>query len=1333
MNMKNTRNTCIKIFISIIAAIGMIATDAHAQELPIEHYTALDNINPLPEPYVVSAYQDSLGYLWIANYGFGLLRYDGQTFEEYSGTDRPLGRQVFALQEDPSGRFWALSSDKGLAVSEQPLSAYAAGAPVQFTDSLGGTPLYRGRVSLLTGQLIRDAHGVLWLGTMREGIIRYRFDGQTTLVADTLATVLRSDSTYAAVEAMITRSDGSVWASVTNETLLVFENGTLTARKQDLPCKQIFKLYEDSRNTLWAGCDRTDVWRLDEETNTWEVVKPAGAEQVQITGIAEVAPGVLWATSLGSGIWELDTTTGATRQYTRRNGLLDRVVWDITTDREGNVWVSQNTGLSKLRTNHFALRSYTNRSFTGERPALSGTEALAAVPGIAWPFPSGDTLQVLAVATSGGLSLIATDGTVEHLTVENGLTSDIVLDVCKDAAERLWIMTRGGFDILSTGRPAPPLPNFASDQQLTLFGGAATLTSYRIGMATTCGTPPQDIMTSGEASAVEEATVCFGKSQRPVVACWVGNRWLFFNPEAGVSDQHIQTLAWDADGHLYAGATHGGLYRSTVPLSSATPDTLVGTDDIVPFVRQPVFERILGGPEEPFNDTGVVKVMRSGQSIWARPIDAATHILEGSPLNVAGLVDQGNVSSLPNTMVYVPATNTVWLATGEGIIEIDTTGQATGRRATQQDGLLFNTASGPNSLQVDTNGTLYHSSTAGLTLYQPARDRRNTTTPLLDFRDIRYNEDNAGSNDLELRYAALSFTSERRVRYRTRLLGYDDTWSAPTSETRVRYTNLSAFAFPKTYTFEVHAANNDGVWTDTPLTHDIRVQPAWWARWWALALYASLFTGIVVVGDRLQRHRLAIKEQERAALREAELRAEAENKRRADTEQLSKIGQTITSTLSIDEIIETVYENVNALMDAAIFGVGIYNKHKNSLDFPATKEKGEMLPYYSISLDDEARLAIWCFKNRKEIIISDFVNEYLKYLKENKQAVEGLEPASILYMPLIQQKNVIGVITTQSFEKNAYSEYHINLLRNLAAYVAIALDNASAYRQLNATLSELKTTQNQLIQQEKLASLGQLTAGIAHEIKNPLNFVNNFSEVSFEMIDEALEELAAVKTQDIAFQREAIAETEAILANIKLNLTKIHEHGSRADGIVKSMLEHSRGGSGKMEPVDFNAMIKEYVNLSFHGMRASKNPIKVDIQLDLDESIGEIPLIAEDFSRVILNLCNNAFDAMRGKMTGDIRPKTVEAYNPKLTVRSKSKDNTITIEIEDNGSGIPDDIKDKILQPFFTTKKGTQGTGLGLSITNDIIKAHGGQVTIETKEHEGTTFIIQLPLATGTI
>jgi len=272
--------------------------------------------------------------------------------------------------------------------------------------------------------------------------------------------------------------------------------------------------------------------------------------------------------------------------------------------------------------------------------------------------------------------------------------------------------------------------------------------------------------------------------------------------------------------------------------------------------------------------------------------------------------------------------------------------------------------------------------------------------------------------------------------------------------------------------------------------------------------------------------------------------------------------------------------------------------------------------------------------------------------------------------------------------------------------------------ELAASLEELKATQTQLIVQEKLAALGQLAAGIAHEIKNPMNFVNNFSELSLEYIQEIGEAL------DKLDKNETTSEIRELLADVGDNLKKIHQHGSRADSIVKSMLMHSRGGSGELEPTDLNELVREYVNLAFHGMRAGKNPINVKINYDLSEGVGTVPIYPEDFSRVVLNLCKNAFDAMRDKF--NLSQNT--NYLPELTVKSALEGDRIVLSFEDNGPGISAEAQKKLFEPFYTTKKGTEGTGLGLSITNDIIKNHKGQITVESELDNYTRFIIKIPI-----
>ncbi|WP_339866924.1 HAMP domain-containing sensor histidine kinase [uncultured Algoriphagus sp.] len=275
--------------------------------------------------------------------------------------------------------------------------------------------------------------------------------------------------------------------------------------------------------------------------------------------------------------------------------------------------------------------------------------------------------------------------------------------------------------------------------------------------------------------------------------------------------------------------------------------------------------------------------------------------------------------------------------------------------------------------------------------------------------------------------------------------------------------------------------------------------------------------------------------------------------------------------------------------------------------------------------------------------------------------------------------------------------------------------------ELEKSLKDYQELQEQLLLQEKLASLGQLSAGIAHEIKNPINFINNFSELSIEYVEEIKEELKKLS------ETEAKEEIGDLLQDIKANLEKILLHGKRADGIVKSMLMHSRGGQGEFVPTNLNTLLQEFVNLAFHGMRAGKTPINVSFEWNLDTEIGQVSIIAEDFSRVIVNLCNNAFDAMRSKSNTLGEAEQKSDYQPKLSIRTKQTGTKIIAEIEDNGAGIPEPILNRILEPFFTTKKGKEGTGLGLSITHDIVKAHKGTLSISSKEGEFTRFEISLP------
>ena len=371
------------------------------------------------------------------------------------------------------------------------------------------------------------------------------------------------------------------------------------------------------------------------------------------------------------------------------------------------------------------------------------------------------------------------------------------------------------------------------------------------------------------------------------------------------------------------------------------------------------------------------------------------------------------------------------------------------------------------------------------------------------------------------------------------------------------------------------------------------------------------------------------------------------------------------------------------------------------------------------------QLAYQCLSSANQI--NNKIDNALKYEQLSNKLNDSLKNARIASLTKYQKFafNEQQRLKKLDEEKTAYTN-KLKMIGLIAVLGVILLVTIILYRNnrqkqkantvLETTLTNLKSTQSQLVQSEKMASLGELTAGIAHEIQNPLNFVNNFSEVNTELIDELKTELTTGNTQ------QAIE-----LANdIKDNEQKINHHGKRADAIVKGMLQHSRSSSGVKEPTDINALCDEYLRLSYHGLRAKDKSFNATMKTDFDNSIGSVNIIPQDIGRVVLNLLTNAFYAAPLPPEGGFKNPQVK-HEPTVWISTKKEGDKVLISVRDNGPGIPQKVLDKIFQPFFTTKPTGQGTGLGLSLSYDIIKAHGGELKVETKEGEGSTFVINLP------
>ena len=362
------------------------------------------------------------------------------------------------------------------------------------------------------------------------------------------------------------------------------------------------------------------------------------------------------------------------------------------------------------------------------------------------------------------------------------------------------------------------------------------------------------------------------------------------------------------------------------------------------------------------------------------------------------------------------------------------------------------------------------------------------------------------------------------------------------------------------------------------------------------------------------------------------------------------------------------------------------------------------------------------------------MNTHLQSLLDKVQEAAGLAAAEKeSLIKIINDADKVQVMTQFKLERIEKDRHTLSVM--LEESIEDLQKKSAAIEESNKTLTQtltdLKAAQALLIQSEKMASLGELTAGIAHEIQNPLNFVNNFSEVSTELVDEMNSEIARgnkqLATGNVEQATINLQYATEIANDLKQNLEKINHHGKRAGDIVKGMLQHSRSSSGVKEPTDINALCDEYLRLSYHGLRAKDKSFNAMMITEYDETISNININPQDMGRVILNLINNAFYAATLPLQGG-RVNPDYKHVPTVWVSSKKSGDKVLISVKDNGPGIPQKIVDKIFQPFFTTKPTGQGTGLGLSLSYDIVKAHGGEIKVETKEGEETEFIISLPV-----
>jgi len=1128
-----------KFLLSIAVLIVLFPCRAGGQSLPFTHYTPDNELNPLPSAEVHKVHQDKLGYMWFVVYSSGLVRYNGVNLEVYGLEDGLSDLTVWDLLEDSYGRLW-VSSNAGIVVSEKPLENYTAGEKIRFASEIGDIPLVN--VAVNHNRMAADENGV-WVGTESLGLVRYKFTDDGDVRADTLSTTMDNTGNELVIRSLVARSNGTVWVALLGGDLVKYRDDAISQILRTGTDRNTNTLYESPDGTLWGGEQNGSIWRLNETGDRNEFIYLNTSSTSNIPDITMNSDGTLWVSSEGSGLQLIDPVRGEEiATYTRANGLLGEIVFNTFEDRENNIWIAQSGGVSKLRYNYKAFRNLTATSFAGERPVLPSPSVNSVLPS-RQPNPC----SIWAGTSEGGLACINDDFTSEYIQLEDGLTGNWVNGLAYDQSGRLWIGTARGLNSLSFGA-IPPHDVASTSNEISIFGTSALLSTYQAASVLAV----EKLMIQEHPDSDSEVESIWFPAYQAVYAV-VDEQLYTLENTTGLPVAIFHTVAFDGKGYLWVGTRDQGIYRSKEPF---TLETLVQNEnsDGPNILFEPWWSTENGAPSNQIENM----VWQSG-SMWVG-MQTGLAILEDGTRNLRKLITTREGLRANNAISFAlsPITGMLWVGTNQGLAELDPETGTVLRTVTRTDGLVDNEVWFYGSVQFDPDGILYFGTAKGISLYNPETDRINEIPPILKLTNFTAREIQGERNEFLFEYAALSFGNERQVRYQTRLLGFNDEWSAEKPDTRVNYTNLSAIFFPKTYTFEVRAINESGISSEEPLSFEFAVTPPVIYSWQAFLIYFIVLGLGVFAVDRFQRARLIKRERAAAHLRETELKAKA-------------------------------------------------------------------------------------------------------LQAENELKASELEKA----------------------------------------------------RELEKAYHELKSTQNRLIQAEKMASLGRLSTGIAHEIKNPLNFINNFSEVSRELVDE-------LKTAITDNDQEEI---DYILENLSFNTKKIDEHGKRADSIVRSMMQHSRGGMGEFEPVELNQLIKEYIDLAYHGKKSQKNGLDISINTQLDSSITKVNIIPQKIGQVLQNIIENAIDSV-----WEYKQKVNGEYTPKLNITSRRLNGNIEIRISDNGPGIPEHIKEKIFEPFFTTKATGEGTGLGLSLSYDFItQIHNGKLEIEDSELGGATFVITLP------
>ena len=1327
------------------------------EHLSIEHGLSQSSVHDIM--------QDSRGFMWFATQD-GLNRYDGHEFTVYKR--QPFDSSSFAVNwiwsiaEAPDGSIWTGTNMGGVS---------------RLDPSTGRVTTYRSDPedsTTLAHDYVFDVHvdsdGIVWAASQdglnridpETGVVtRYQHDPEDSL-----------SISFNWVADVFEDADDQLWVGTANG-LNLFHRDSETFERffvdpegvsfEQFPPHLVANITEvPEKNEIWTTTG-SGFLRMDKNTREIELFVDEQGDYEQLAHLVRDPniPGVFWATSQMNGLVRFDSRTGEFSSFRHDpadpHSISNDSAISIYADRSGIVWVGaqSRTGVDRFDPSTGGFQNYKHRPsdpsslYSGN---VWGLYVAPSEPHVIWAIlqedaawrsdrlnridqRTGDVTQfvhdpddggslgaarVLAMhedrygrlwigTSASGLNLFdRRTETFQKFTLEEGnprsLSDSNVLSILEDSDGSLWIGTqRAGLNRMDLDRTGvfekflhdPDDPKTIAGHIISRFGLAEDGQGYvwaggsgglsRIDKKT--GDITRYSLTAGDSAAVNYFIT-------HVIVDLQDRVWILANTQ-----QHAILARLDRESGTFTQYSHDP-----------------GNPNSIGDIRvNAIYERA--------SEPGIfwIATPNSGLTRFDTEAETFTHYLERD--------------GLPNNMIYGIVEDddaNLWLSTNNGLSRFDPETEVF-RNFDEDDGLQsreFNS----NAYYRSPTGQLVFGGIDGVTAFLPEDLRSNPVPPAVVLTDFRLFNKSVLPGPQSVLKQPLSLTKEIRLahfqktltfgfvglhylnpeknRYEYRLDGFDEDWVAAGTRREATYTNLD----PGRYTFRVRAANSDGVWSEEGAAMALVIAPPFWQTWWFRIFALLAFVGIAFTFYRARvRH---IKERNR--LLESDV-AERTTELRSKNDQLEKshaIVRAINRETSLEPLLESVLEQTRIIPGVEKATALVFDDDVDAFVVRATigwsREQTA-----KIRLTDEEAHARYV-EHAEEVADEIFLERDLRSRPGNETLQDVGVSAALLTMRIRSGGHTVAYIVFDNMhDHDAFDGRDVELLISLRDHLQSAFGKTRLLDNLQRSIEDLRSTQAQLVQSEKMASLGQLTAGIAHEIKNPLNFINNFAALSMELADELEGELSGHRDK----LGDDAEEIDAILADIRLNAGKINEHGKRADGIVKSMLQHSHGKAGDREPVDLNGLLDEYVNLAYHGMRAQKVDFNVTLKRRFSDEVGRVAVIPQEIGRVFINLLNNAFYAVHEKgqhLNGQFAP-TVE-------VATARRNGNVEIEIGDNGPGIPEHVRQRIFEPFYTTKPTGEGTGLGLSMSYEIVtQVHGGSIDVMSVADEGTKFKITLP------